>query len=86
MPLSAEYLSRALFESDPMGTCCKENDCFDEYDAIAGDIVSRCQRGQSLETALTESFEDWFWPELAECVDTQALYRELTARTEGPLA
>lgn len=29
-----------------MGTCCKENDCFDEYAAIANDIVSRRQRGQ----------------------------------------
>lgn len=29
---SAEQISKALFKADPMNTCCKENDCFDEYD------------------------------------------------------
>ena len=27
---SAEQISKALFETDPMNTRCKENDCFDE--------------------------------------------------------
>jgi hypothetical protein len=27
---SVEQISQALFETDPMRTCCKENDCFDE--------------------------------------------------------
>ena len=40
MPLSVERVSRALFESDPMVTCCKENDYVDEYDVIAGAIFS----------------------------------------------
>lgn len=46
MTLYVTQVSRVLFETDPMGTCCKENDCFDEYAAIANDIVSRRQRGQ----------------------------------------
>lgn len=84
MPLSAERLSRILFDTDPIGTCCKENDCFDEYDAIADDIVSRCQRGQPLDNALDETFEVWFGAELAEGVDMRALYHELTNYTDGP--
>ncbi|WP_346796337.1 hypothetical protein R5M92_12790 [Halomonas sp. Bachu 37] len=81
MALSVEHLSRVLFAADPMGTCCKENDCFDEYDAIADGIVSRCEQGQSLEVALNETFEEWFGMELAERVDMQALCRELTGRS-----
>lgn len=73
MPLTAEQLSRALFEADPMDTCCKENDCFDEYDAIADDIVSRCEQGQSLEKAVRDTFDEWFGEELAERVDVPAL-------------
>ena len=33
-------MSKVLFELDPAGTCCKENDCFDEYDNTAMFIVS----------------------------------------------
>ncbi|MEA3250585.1 MAG: hypothetical protein U9Q35_03240 [Pseudomonadota bacterium] len=77
MTLYVTQVSRVLFESDPMGTCCKENDCFDEYDAIADDIVSRCQRGQPLESAIRGTFEEWFGIELAERGDVSALGREL---------
>ena len=31
-----ETLSTRLFNLDPLGTCCKENDCYDEYYGIAG--------------------------------------------------
>ena len=39
--LKADMISRALFEFDPMNTCRKENDCFDEYYKVAEVIVQR---------------------------------------------
>ncbi|WP_303292336.1 hypothetical protein [Marinobacter sp. SS5-14b] len=39
--LKAASISRALFEFDPMRTCCKENDCFDEYDRAAESVEER---------------------------------------------
>ncbi|MFD2191036.1 hypothetical protein [Pistricoccus aurantiacus] len=84
MPLTAEQLSRALFEADPMATCCKENDCFDEYDAIAEDIVSRREQGQSLEKTLGDTFDEWFGAELAERVDVPALCRRLVNQYSEP--
>ncbi|KXS55522.1 MAG: hypothetical protein AWU57_84 [Marinobacter sp. T13-3] len=58
---TAEILSRALFYTDPMNTCCQENDCFDEYDAIAVDIVDRLEHGVSMKAALTGAIQDWFY-------------------------
>jgi len=58
---TAEILSRALFYTDPMNTCCQENDCFDEYDAIAVDIVDRLENGASIKRALSEAIQDWFY-------------------------
>nr|WP_298521776.1 hypothetical protein [uncultured Halomonas sp.] len=77
MSLTAEQLSCALFDADPMDTCCKENDCFDEYDAIAEDILSKHEQGQSLEKALRDTFDEWFGKALAERVDASALCRRL---------
>ncbi|PPK50051.1 hypothetical protein [Marinobacter persicus] len=58
---SAAALSRALFYTDPMNTCCQENDCFDEYDAIAADIAERLENGVFINTALFEAIQDWFY-------------------------
>ncbi|QEA37776.1 hypothetical protein FGL86_00965 [Pistricoccus aurantiacus] len=77
MPLTAEQLSCALFDADPMDTCCKENDCFDEYDAIAEDILSKREQGQSLEKSLRHTFGEWFGEVLAKRIDVPALCRRL---------
>lgn len=58
---SAEQISRALFETDPMNTGCKENDCFDEYDRVAIDIADRLAAGESIEEALSTEILDWFF-------------------------
>lgn len=58
---SEQKISKALFETDPMNTCCKENDCFDEYDSIAEAIAERLAKGESLEQALTVEISEWFF-------------------------
>ncbi len=41
---SAEKISKALFETDAINTCCRENDYFDEYDRIAESVVAIGQK------------------------------------------
>ena len=59
--LTTDQISRALFESDPMHTCCKENDCYDEYDYVAEDVSKRLQEGQDLASALEKEISHWFY-------------------------
>jgi hypothetical protein len=61
MPLTTEQISKALFDSDPMNTCCKENDCFDEYDLIAADVAESLEAGAALKDALAEAINEWFY-------------------------
>jgi len=61
MQLTADQISRTLFESDPMNTCCKENDCFDEYDRVAADVAQNLEAGAALKDALAEAINDWFY-------------------------
>ena len=58
---SVEQISQALFETDPMRTCCKENDCFDEYDTVAKDVAKRLLDGESLKQALQAEISEWFF-------------------------
>jgi hypothetical protein len=58
---SAEQISKVLFETDPMNTCCKENDCFDEYDKVAEDVAQRLWEGESLKQALQAEISEWFF-------------------------
>tara|TARA_Y100001973_G_C5053546_1_gene258958 strand:+ start:99 stop:374 length:276 start_codon:yes stop_codon:yes gene_type:complete len=55
-------LNMALYKRDPMHTCCVENDCTDEYYAIAESAVNYMLQGetqrQAIEHALQDSFDD----------------------------
>jgi len=56
-----EQISDALFHIDPLNTCCKENDCFDEYDRVASDVADRLAEGESLKQALMTEISEWFF-------------------------
>jgi hypothetical protein len=56
-----DQISQALFEADPMNTCCKENGCFDEYDGIAKAIRARLVTGDNLEQAMIAEISEWFF-------------------------
>lgn len=58
--LNATQISKILYEFDPMGTCCKENDCFDEYDSIARAICQKLANGHPVREAVSETLIDWF--------------------------
>ncbi len=49
-----QRISQVLYEIDPMGTCCNENQLFDEYDTEAELIAS----GRSVKAV----FFSRFWP------------------------
>ncbi|WP_417529528.1 hypothetical protein [Marinobacter lipolyticus] len=57
----AEQISQTLFETDPMNTCCKENDCFDEYDYIAKAVAESLAEGHNLKEALVKEISEWFF-------------------------
>ncbi|MGO2135985.1 MAG: hypothetical protein ACTH3S_11215 [Marinobacter sp.] len=58
---TAQQISKALFDVDPMNTCCRENDCFDEYDYVAEAVTERLAEGLSLDHALVEEVSNWFF-------------------------
>ena len=77
MDVSVEQLSRLLYEHDPMGTCCKENKCTDEYDLIAASIVELLKQGMSIEASLKRVLTESFSAEMADKVDYALLQRNL---------
>lgn len=56
-----ERISQALYETDPMNTSCKENDCIDEYDYVACAVEQRLVAGYSLKEALVVEISHWFF-------------------------
>ncbi|WMC10094.1 hypothetical protein PU634_13490 [Oceanimonas pelagia] len=71
----AERISRLLFDADPMHTCCRQNDCIDEYDAIAADIIHGLAQGKPLKQAIKQALTHAFGKELAT---RSAVQRTLT--------
>lgn len=55
-----ERISRALYEIDPMGLCCKENEATDEYDNEADALVRKLQAGVEIREAIVTVFQYWF--------------------------
>lgn len=60
---TAAQVSKALFEMDPVNTCCKENECPDEYDRVAQTIVDELilNPTQSLHFAMVQSIRESFF-------------------------
>lgn len=61
--------SCVLYDTDPMGTCCKENGCTDEYDGVARSLDSLLCEGVPLQAALTTVLEDYFGELLVQGCD-----------------
>lgn len=59
-PWTAASLSAWLYETDPKQTCCKENDCLDEYDRVATTAIERIAAGESPEEAVANALALWF--------------------------
>ncbi|PRY73210.1 hypothetical protein [Halomonas ventosae] len=76
---SVARLSRLLFETDPMHTCCRENGCVDEYERIARDLAARLRAGEASEAALRRVLADGFSDELVDQVRLEPVIDELEA-------
>jgi hypothetical protein len=76
-PISVSQISHALFEADPMHTCCAENQCFGEYDRVASSASKHLQNGYSLSQALFKALQEWFGAELAEGRDLGLVCEQL---------
>jgi hypothetical protein len=77
--LSSQEISEILFVTDPMHTCCKENDCYDEYDAIANGVREYLVSGQALAAALRQALVDWFDEETVISADLVPAIQALEA-------
>jgi len=75
-------ISRALFEADPMHTCCAENACFDEYDRVAAGAVTYLENGYTLPQALHKALRDWFGLELAGGRDLSPVLASIELSTD----
>lgn len=73
----AEQISRALFETDPMHTCCVENECWDEYDTVAVQAAGYLADGCNLRQALHKALQDSFGAELIAGRDLSAALARL---------
>ena len=51
-------VSKYLFDEDPMGTCCKENDATDEYDSIA--VIIADEHSNNNEDYWASLFDEMF--------------------------
>ena len=79
-----QEVSWALFETDPMHTACKENDCFDEYDRVARDVVAEIENGAELNAALETALGAWFGEDLVGSCDLTPIVEQLnTLAGEG---
>lgn len=70
-------LSQVLFQHDPMGTCCRENDLFDEYDRIAFELAERLGEGDTTDVALHAVLREWFGDDLVERADLASVIEAL---------
>lgn len=61
---TANVISQALFQADPMRTCCAENECYDEYDRVAASAEMYLEEGYTLAQALHKALRDSFGIEL----------------------
>lgn len=61
-----DHISKVLYDLDPIGTCCKENEAFDEYSKVA-DSIDLYFRAENAETAsqkaacIVNAFDFWFY-------------------------
>lgn len=83
---SVESVSRLLYETDPMGTCCRENACYDEYDRVAAALVEWLAEGEPVHVALRQALCDGFGSDLlatARLEEAQAALRTRLERGGG---
>lgn len=57
---SVKQLCDAFYFSDPMGTCCVENECLDEYKLVAEHTKACLDKGSTLDAAIDEALRLFF--------------------------
>lgn len=80
MSIPWQLISQSLFELDPMNTCCKENDCFDEYDFVARHIADKIVEGLLPERAICMSLMQLFDESAAKSADIRLIIELFKAK------
>lgn len=76
---SAEKINTALYLSDPMHTCCVENDCFDEYQNIAQHARELLAAGVALYDAIEQALIAAFDAEWVESHHVVSVLQQLAS-------
>lgn len=80
--MSAEVINAALYETDPMDTCCKENGSKTEYQAIASTVLKNIQNGMVMEAALDQALCENFGDHLVNGEQIESVMHELVGMSE----
>jgi hypothetical protein len=78
MNVDQQKISELLFELDPMMTCCKENDCFDEYDMVSKFIMEDVNNGINIIDATKKAVHDLFDEDISERMNLVEFENSLT--------
>lgn len=81
--MSVESINAALYMTDPMNTCCIENECEDEYQAIARTVLSHIQRGMVMEAALDQALCASFGDDMVDGAQVEAVMHALVGMEVG---
>lgn len=75
--MCVETINTALFETDPMNTCCKENNCQYEYEKISAKVLQHIQQGMVMEAALDQALCASFGDDMVNGTQIEAVMNAL---------
>lgn len=81
--MTADVIKAALYATDPMETCCKENERTTEYQAIALTVFQNIQNGMVMEAALDQALCENFGDHLVNGEQIESVMHELVGMSAG---
>ncbi|RWU11508.1 hypothetical protein EGC76_04385 [Pseudidiomarina gelatinasegens] len=81
--MTADVINAALYATDPMETCCKENDRITEYQVIALTVLQNIQNGMVMEAALDQALCEIFGDHLVNGEQIERVMHELVGMSQG---
>ncbi|WP_417658190.1 hypothetical protein [Pseudidiomarina sp.] len=81
--MSVEVINAALYETDPMNTCCKENGLTEEYKTIASMVFQHIHHGMVMEAAIDQALCAIFGDHLVNGEQIERVMHELVGMSEG---
>lgn len=81
--MSVESINAALYVTDPMHTCCVENECDDEYVSVARTVLHHIQQGMVMEAALDQALCASFGDDMVNGAQIETVMHALVGMEAG---